>query len=336
MYQYLAGLLLLSTLSFAQGPAKTLQIEGQVAGVQEGVIYLQKFQDKKFVKIDSSAIKGGKFKFSPALQVPELYSLTLDEKKSPYYLFLDESDKVTVAFDTAAYYRNTQVQGSASQALYLAYEQMEDVKIDEFIRQHPRSLVSAYALYRHFSYRLSPQELESNVALLDASLHNTPYIQTVRELIVIGKRVQVGNPAIDFVMNDTEGNPLRLSDQYGGYLLVDFWAAWCGPCRRENPNVVKVYQKYKDRGFSVLGVSLDRSKESWLKAIEKDNLTWKHVSDLAYWDSAAAKLYGIRAIPANFLLDPNGVIVARNLRAEELEETIEKLLGQKETSQGSK
>src|SRR5690606_31430035 len=123
--------------------------------------------------------------------------------------------------------------------------------------------------------------------------------------------------------------PVKLSDHKGKYLLVDFWASWCGPCRRENPNLVKAWQKYKDKGFDVFGVSLDRKKENWVKAIKDDQLTWTQVSDLKFWNSEAAKLYGVRAIPSNVLLSPDGTIIAKNLTGEALHSKLEQLLGSK-------
>jgi len=137
-----------------------------------------------------------------------------------------------------------------------------------------------------------------------------------------------GVDAPDFTMNRPDGTPLKLSDLRGKVLLVDFWASWCGPCRRENPNVVAAYKKYHDKGFDVLGVSLDRTKDRWLQAIEKDGLTWNHVSDLKGWKNEAAKLYGVTSIPSMVLLDAEGKIVARNLRGPALEAKLAELLGE--------
>jgi peroxiredoxin len=136
----------------------------------------------------------------------------------------------------------------------------------------------------------------------------------------------VGNFAPDFTMNDTEGKPISLSQYKGQYVLVDFWASWCGPCRGENPNVVAAYKKYKNKNFTVLGVSLDEDKDAWVKAIQKDGLTWKHISDLKGWQSAVVPVYGIEGIPYNVLLDPEGKILATELREKELDAFLSKTL----------
>jgi peroxiredoxin len=133
------------------------------------------------------------------------------------------------------------------------------------------------------------------------------------------KATAIGQPAPEIALPNPEGEVVKLSSLKGKYVLVDFWAKWCGPCRQENPNVVRVYQKYKDKGFTVYGVSLDRRKEDWLQAIQQDGLTWTHVSDLKFWQSEAAKTYNINAIPFSLLLDPNGVIIDKNLRGPALE-----------------
>jgi peroxiredoxin len=143
------------------------------------------------------------------------------------------------------------------------------------------------------------------------------------------KLTAVGQPAPEIALPNPDGKVVPLSSMKGKYVLVDFWAKWCGPCRQENPNVVRAYQKYKDKGFTVYGVSLDRSKADWLQAIQQDNLTWTHVSDLKYWQSEAAKTYNISGIPFSLLLDPNGVIIAKNLRGAALHQKLEEIFGGK-------
>lgn len=323
----LPGLLLACTAVHAKD-AVPLQLNGKVVNSKAEKVYLQRFDNKIFTTIDVAEVHNGQFSFHTKIELPELYGLSLDTSKTPMYVFL-EKGAVTVALDSARFYSGSVVTGSASQDLFTSFKKQENVNISDFIKAHPASLVAAYVLYRNYSYRLTPEQIDSNIALLHPSLYNTPYVTFLKELTGVLNAVAVGKKAPDFTANDVNGNPVRLYDHLKGYTLVDFWASWCQPCRKENPNVVAAFQQYKERGFSVFGVSLDKTKENWVKAIAADHLDWTQVSELNYWASEVAKQYGVRAIPANFLIDSNGVIVGKNLRGEALKQKLEELLGGK-------
>jgi peroxiredoxin len=303
-----------------------LVLSGTVANATAGVVYLQKFDNKTFRVIDSAVVKDGAFRLTPNVELPEIYGLTLDTTRGQLLVFLEQG-AISVSLDSSDHYRNSSVSGSALHDLYAQYRQQGDsLQIDTFIAAHPASLVSAYALYRDFSWQLSADEILSSIALLDSSLWETPYVKTLQVLAETLQTVSVGKPAIDFTANDTAGNPLSLASRLGkGYLLLEFWASWCPDCRKDNPSLVQAYNRYKGKGLDIFAVSLDRDRERWISAIAKDGLAWTHVSDLKRWDSSPAALYGVRSIPANVLIDKNGVIVARNLYGEELEKRLQKL-----------
>lgn len=198
----------------------------------------------------------------------------------------------------------------------------------EFVKNNVKSPIAPFALSRFAGWDINVAEVEPLLKQMPAEVQSYSTIKNLNENLAIAKKTGVGAMAMDFTQNDTLGVPVKLSAFRGKYLLVDFWASWCGPCRRENPNVVKAFLAYKDKGFHILGVSLDQpgAKEKWLKAIHDDNLTWTHVSDLQYWKNAVAVQYGIQAIPQNYLLDRDGKIVAKNLRGEELNKKLADLL----------
>jgi len=203
-----------------------------------------------------------------------------------------------------------------------------EAKLKEFIVSHPYSYLSLMAISSMGGPSADVNAIEPLYNGLGQNLKDSEAGKQLKESFVALKVTAIGVTAPDFTQNDVNGKPVKLSSFKGKYVLLDFWASWCGPCRQENPNVVRVYNKYKDQNFTVLGVSLDRpdGRAAWLNAIKEDGLTWTHVSDLKFWNNAAAALYFVQSIPQNFLIDPQGKIVAKNLRGAELESKLIELL----------
>ncbi|MBS1512120.1 MAG: redoxin domain-containing protein [Bacteroidetes bacterium] len=194
-----------------------------------------------------------------------------------------------------------------------------------FATKHNTSFINPLAIYRYCQLSEDMAQTENLYNQLSNDVKNSPMGIAVLQFIAQTKN-DYGRLLPDFTQADTSGNPVTLSSLRGKYVLVDFWASWCGPCRQENPNVVAAYNKYKDKNFTVLGVSLDRTKNPWVDAIKMDGLTWTHVSDLQGWQNAVAQQNNITSIPQNFLIDPQGKIVGKNLRGIALEKKLEKLL----------
>ncbi len=201
------------------------------------------------------------------------------------------------------------------------------------VDENPNSIVSLLIISDLFNQKSLPtSEVKSKFESIDPELRNTEFGKTLNKKIAAVNATDIGSVAPKFEGPTPSGDILSLDEALGKVTLVDFWASWCKPCRIENPNIVSVYQDYKDKGFKVLGVSLDKpnQKDRWIKAIEDDNLTWNHISNLQYWEEPIARLYGISSIPAAFLLDEDGRIVAKDLRGQALRNKVDELLNEEE------
>ena len=214
---------------------------------------------------------------------------------------------------------------SMSKALERPYTALVDSHnryLQSFIEKNNTSFASLAAIQQ-----LKSEDFIQTYFILDKGLFakypNSLYIKSFHESVESLKKIAIGSLAPDIIMNTPDGKPLSLSSLRGKVVLVDFWASWCGPCRAENPNVVRAYNKYKAKGFDVFSVSLDKDVEKWKAAIQKDNLSWSnHVCDFQFWQSPVVKLYNFQAIPTNVLIDKKGIILAKSLRGEELEKKL--------------
>ncbi|HWJ91443.1 MAG TPA: TlpA disulfide reductase family protein [Flavisolibacter sp.] len=361
MKKFFAILVLLPVLAFAQNQQPNgFVINGKVAGLADGQVKIASAQeDHSIVASDSS--KQGSFSLKGSIPEPGLYFLVLGDQP-PQYIYL-ENATINVSGSTDDI-KNLKIEGSKSHLDFMEFnrtfnpmigelngiaagiqKEMNEKKRDllikrydsvvlavnkevtNFISSKRSSYVSPFLLWVTAKLDDNPAIMEQRFNMLDENIRSTQIGKSLAEYIDYMKVGSVGTNAPDFTQNDVNGKPVSLSSFRGKYVLVDFWASWCRPCRAENPNVVKVYNKFKNKNFTILGVSLDDKKEAWVKAIQTDRLAWNHVSDLQQWKNSVAQQYHVQSIPGNFLIDPDGKIIAKDLRGEDLERKLCELFG---------
>ena len=299
----------------------------------QGIAGQERTADALLVCLDSTTVM---VKGKDSIRKAVISGSKLNEAYKHYYkMVLADGDKTVQALE-AIYARATTEQktgafrDSLMDGVKQAWAKRDSLKY-AYIKKYPRSYFSLEALMEVAGQDVDVPKIEPLFARLSAPVRNSRQGLAFAKILHDMGPTSIGAYAPDFAQPDSTGKMVRLADFKGRYVLLDFWASWCGPCRAENPAVLKAYNTYKDKSFTVLGVSLDEEskRQAWLKAIEKDGLPWTQVADLKGWQNAAAQLYVVKAIPQNYLIDPTGKIIAKNLRGEALQAKLKEILGDK-------
>ena len=358
----LAVILLFTSQANAQD--SSFVINGNLEKIKSGTIFLKIYKEGETFK-DSAIIKHGKFQFTGFVSSPYFASLTMPERKEDYFTFYVEPTKMQVLgrgdslkllmvkgspvnsddqllkqrmkavskweaansklYEAAYKEKNRRVMDSLDQVDFDILAAKRKV-VAAFVKEDPNSMRGAMAILENFGYYAEASDVEPLYNNLSDKIKNSLKGREIKKMIDTYAKVAIGKSAPEIIQYTPDSSELSLSSLKGKYVLVDFWASWCGPCRRENPNVVAAFNQFKDKGFTVFGVSYDTKKDRWLKAIADDHLDWIQVSDLQGWKNATSAEYGIKAIPSNVLLDKNGTIIAKNIFGEKLTAKLKELM----------
>ena len=304
-------------------------VNGRIDGIENGVVILARLDliTNERVDVDSTEIKDGKFTFKGKIESPYLHTLFFNNTKDKIHFFLENS-AINISGNIHDI-ENTRITGSREDSLFHSYE-LDDI-FDrkngmEIMLNYPDYCFSAFTAYYQFQiHNIHTDTLDMVMKGFPDSIKKSEYYEHLNNLYRRLKQVAISQPAPAFSLPDTAGNMVKLEDFMGTYVLIDFWASWCAPCRAANPKLVEVYYQFSDKNFTILGISVDKNGEHWKNAIESDNLPWINVSDLKGWDTVS-EIYGVEAIPQNFLLDTNGIIIEKNIEPKHLIEKLDKIL----------
>ncbi len=332
------------TATTATIPANTFLITGTVEGIAEGT-NISLLNGGTGAPEQNTVLKNKSFSFKGTMPNPDFKVITVEGQNDYITMFIENSDiKVTAEKDKLA---TAKITGSAANNDFVKFSNIiapfsevftigkpateEVIKkgtedLNRFITENPNSFVAPLAILRNFQLDANEPLMDMQFKALTADVKNTNLGQYVGNLVAENAKHPIGKPVVNFSQLDTAGNSFALESLKGKFVLLDFWASWCRPCRQENPNVVMAYNNYKDKNFTILGISLDQAKPAWLDAIKMDNLTWPHVSDLKGWGNEVAAMYSVQSIPQNFLIDPNGILIGKNLRGEALQRKLAQLI----------